>query len=108
LLVVFGVARSGRTSVVPFTVAGYVAAAYWFTSSTSFANPAATIGRTVTDTFAGIAPRSAVGFVVAELAGTVLAVVTIAVLFPRVRQAAADVVVPHADVEGIGSNAGRQ
>ncbi len=103
LLVVFAVARSGRPSVAPFAVAGYIAAAYWFTSSTSFANPAATIGRTVTDTFAGIAPRSAIGFVVAEIVGTVLAVLTIAVLFPRPRQAAADVVVPHdADAERVG------
>jgi glycerol uptake facilitator-like aquaporin len=94
LLIVFGVVRAGRASAAPFAVAGYIAAAYWFTSSTSFANPAATIGRTLTDTFAGIAPASAAAFVVAELAGAVLAVLTIAVLFPRTRETAADVVVP--------------
>jgi glycerol uptake facilitator-like aquaporin len=89
LLVVFGAVRSGRTSVVPFAVAGYIAAAYWFTSSTSFANPAATLGRTLTDTFAGIAPESAPGFLTAELIGAGLAVLALAALYPRVRQTAA-------------------
>ena len=56
LIVILGVVRSGRASAAPFAVAGYIAAAYWFTSSTSFANPAVTIGRTLTDTFAGIEP----------------------------------------------------
>ena len=61
LLVILGVVRSGRAATAPFAVAGYIAAAYWFTSSTSFANPAVTIGRTLSDTFAGIAPSSAPG-----------------------------------------------
>ena len=65
LLVIFGVVRSGKASTVPFAVAGYIAAAYWFTSSTSFANPAVTIGRTLTDTFAGIKPSSAPAFIAA-------------------------------------------
>jgi glycerol uptake facilitator-like aquaporin len=95
LLVIFGVVRSGRMSAVPFAVAGYIGAAYWFTSSTSFANPAATLARTLSDTFAGIAPASVPAFVAAEAAGAGLAVLTIAVLYPRVRQAAADVVLPH-------------
>jgi glycerol uptake facilitator-like aquaporin len=61
LLVILGVVRSGRASAAAFAVGGYIAAAYWFTSSTSFANPAVTIGRSLTNTFAGIAPSSARG-----------------------------------------------
>ena len=67
VLVIVGVVRSGRAATAPFAVAGYIAAAYWFTSSTSFANPALTLGRTLTDTFAGIKPSSAPAFIVAEL-----------------------------------------
>jgi glycerol uptake facilitator-like aquaporin len=95
LLVIFGVVRSGRTSAAPFAVAGYIGAAYWFTSSTSFANPAAALARTLTNTFAGIAPRSAPGFIIAELLGTALALLAITMLYPRVREAAPDVVLPH-------------
>jgi hypothetical protein len=94
-LVIFGVVRSKRTSAVPFAVAGYIGAAYWFTSSTSFANPAASVARMLTDTFAGIAPRSVPAFVAAEVVGAVLAGFTIATLYPRVRETAADVVLPH-------------
>jgi glycerol uptake facilitator-like aquaporin len=72
--VITGTVRSGRAAVVPFAVGGYIAAAYWFTSSTSFANPAITIGRTLTDTFSGIAPRSAPAFIAAQLIGAALAV----------------------------------
>jgi glycerol uptake facilitator-like aquaporin len=68
-LIVFGTVRSGRTERVAFAVGGYITAAYWFTSSTSFANPAVTIARTITDTFAGIAPSSAPAFILAQLAG---------------------------------------
>ena len=67
LTVILGVVRSGRSSAAPFAVGGYIAAAYWFTSSTSFANPAVTIGRTLTDTFAGIKPSSAPAFIVAQI-----------------------------------------
>jgi arsenate reductase len=69
LMVILGVVRSGRTSSAPFAVAGYIAAAYWFTSSTSFANPAVTIGRTLSNTFAGIGWTSAPAFVLAQFAG---------------------------------------
>ena len=93
MLVILGVARSGRSTTAPFAVAGYIAAAYWFTSSTSFANPAVTVGRTLTDTFAGIAPSSAPGFVGAQLAGGALAVALARYLHPTVDAAA--VVVPH-------------
>jgi len=75
LLVILGVVRSGRASVAPYAVGGYIAAAYWFTSSTSFANPAVTIARTLSDTFAGIRPSSSPMFIVLEVAGALVAVV---------------------------------
>ena len=74
LLVILGVVRAGAAQVAAFAVGGYIAAAYWFTSSTSFANPAVTIGRSLTNTFAGIAPSSVPAFVVAQIAGALLAV----------------------------------
>lgn len=83
LTVIFGVVRSGRLTAVPVAVAGYIGAAYWFTSSTSFANPAVTIARTLSDTFAGIRPASAPGFIAAQLLGAGLAVVVARVLFPE-------------------------
>ena len=85
-LVVFGVVRSGRVNVVPFAVGAYIAAAYFFTSSTSFANPAVTLARTLSNTFAGIAPSSASAFVAFQLVGTVIAVVAIRVLYPSVTE----------------------
>ena len=86
LLVIFGVARSGRSSMAPFAVGAYITGAYWFTSSTSFANPAVTLARTLSDTFAGIAPQSVIPFVVAQLAGAAAAVGAIAVLYPAVER----------------------
>ena len=83
LTVIFGVVRSGRLTAVPVVVGGYIGAAYWFTSSTSVANPAATIGRTLSDTFAGIRPASAPGFIAAQLVGAALAVAVARVLFPE-------------------------
>lgn len=74
LMVILGVVRSGRADRAAYVVAGYIAAAYWFTSSTSFANPAITIGRSLTDTFAGIAPSSVPAFVVAQVLGGAIAV----------------------------------
>jgi len=73
VLVVFGCLRVGRVEVVALGVGGYITAAYWFTSSTSFANPAVTFARTLSDTFAGIAPESAAMFMVMQLVGGVLA-----------------------------------
>jgi glycerol uptake facilitator-like aquaporin len=81
ITIISGVVSSGRTAAVPMAVAGYIGAAYWFTSSTSFANPAVTVARTLTDSFAGIAPTSAPGFVAAQILGALLAVVTGRVLF---------------------------
>jgi arsenate reductase len=74
VLIILGVVRSGRASVAAFAVGAYIAGAYWFTSSTSFANPALTIGRALTNTFAGIRPSSVPMFVVWQFVGCVLAV----------------------------------
>jgi arsenate reductase len=89
LLVVFGTVRSGRADRVAFAVGGYIAGAYWFTSSTSFANPAVTIARTLTDTFAGIAPASAPGFILAQLAGGALGFLLVRLLYPSIATRAA-------------------
>lgn len=69
VLVIFVLVRTGRATVVPWAVGAYIGAAYFFTSSTSFANPAITVGRMITDTFAGIAPASGLGFICAQLVG---------------------------------------
>jgi glycerol uptake facilitator-like aquaporin len=86
VLVVFGSLRSARVETVAFAVGGYIAAAYWFTSSTSFANPAVTIARTLSDTFAGIAPASVPLFVLMQLVGGVLGLGLLAVLHPRAQE----------------------
>jgi glycerol uptake facilitator-like aquaporin len=88
LIVIFGVVRAGRASMVAFAVGGYIAAAYWFTSSTSFANPAITVARTLSDTFAGIAPGSVPGFVLMQLVGGALAVAGVLALYPDARDVA--------------------
>jgi len=93
LSVILGVVRAGKATAAPFAVAGYIAAAYWFTSSTSFANPAVTIGRTLSDTFAGIRWTAAPAFVAAQLAGGVAAIVLARFLHPDLP--AVDLVVPH-------------
>lgn len=77
VLVVFGALRSERIETVAYAVGGYIAAAYWFTSSTSFANPAVTIARCLSDTFAGIAPRSVPLFVLMQVAGGILGAVAV-------------------------------
>jgi glycerol uptake facilitator-like aquaporin len=83
LLVIFGVVRGGRGPHVAYAVAGVITAMYWATSSTSFANPAVTVSRTLSDTFAGIAPSSVPGFVLAQLAGAILAVGAVRLLYPN-------------------------
>jgi arsenate reductase len=95
LLVVFGVVRSGRASVAPFAVGAYIGGAYFFTSSTSFANPAVTVARTLSDTFAGIEPASAPAFLLAQLVGGALAFAVVRTLYPRTEESADEVVVPH-------------
>lgn len=99
LLVIFGVVRSRRVSLAPLAVGAYIGGAYWFTSSTSFANPAVTIARMLTDTFAGIAPGSAAPFIAAQLVGALAAVLAVRQLYPSIAQVADQVVVPH-EVQG--------
>ena len=94
LLVIFGVVRSGRATAAPFAVGAYIGGAYFFTASTSFANPAVTVARTLSDTFAGIAPTSAPAFVVAQVVGASLAVAVVRVLYPAIAEVASEVVVP--------------
>jgi arsenate reductase len=83
LLIIHGCVRTGRGNVVAVAVGVWIGGAYFFTSSTSFANPAVTIARTLTDTFAGIAPASAPAFIVMQLIGAAIAVALIRVLYPR-------------------------
>ena len=82
LLVIFGIVRAGNPAMVAFAVGGYIGGAYWFTSSTSFANPAVTVARTLSDTFAGIEPASAPMFIVAQLVSVVVAAGIIRLLWP--------------------------
>jgi glycerol uptake facilitator-like aquaporin len=102
LLVVFGLTRGGRSAAAPFAVGAYITGAYFFTSSTSFANPAVTLARTLSDTFAGIAPASVAPFVLAQFVGAGLACATVRALWPRAEDLAQDVVVPHeSDVDSL-------
>jgi glycerol uptake facilitator-like aquaporin len=95
LLVIFSLVRTGRAGTAPAAVGAYIGAAYWFTSSTSFANPAISVGRMFSDTFAGIAPASVPAFVGAQLLGGIAAFALIRALYPGLDPAqAADVVVP--------------
>jgi glycerol uptake facilitator-like aquaporin len=91
---IVGLARSGRSALTAASVGAYIGAAYWFTSSTSFANPAVTIGRTVSDTFAGIAPGSAAAFVAVQLVGALVGLVLARSLYPDAARAAGRAVVP--------------
>jgi arsenate reductase len=94
VVLVFALARTGRGAWAAPAVGAYIGAAYWFTSSTSFANPAVTLGRMFSDTFAGIAPSSVPAFVVAQLLGGLVAVGLVRLLYPDVATAADRVVVP--------------
>jgi glycerol uptake facilitator-like aquaporin len=96
LLVIFALARTRRLASAPAAVGAYIGAAYWFTSSTSFANPAISIGRTFSNTFAGIAPAAVPGFVIAQLVGGAAAIGVLRILYPQVTlDEAANVVLPH-------------
>ncbi|WP_331743139.1 aquaporin family protein (plasmid) [Streptomyces sp. NBC_01136] len=97
ILLIFGLARTGRAHFAPVAVASYIGAAYWFTSSTSFANPAVTIGRTFTDTFAGVTPGSVLPFIAAQLVGLAVGITLVAMLFGRPTPSGEDVVVPHGE-----------
>ena len=95
VVLVFALVRSGRAALAPFAVGAYIAAAYWWSSSTSFANPMIDVARTLSDTFAGIAPSSVPAFVVAQLIGGALGLGAVVLLYPSVAADAGDVVVPH-------------
>lgn len=95
LLAVIWACSRRRSAAVPFAVAAYIVAAYWFTSSTSFANPAVTLARSATDTFAGIRPADITGFVVAQLAGAAAATALFRWLVPKLPETASAVVVAH-------------
>ncbi|HTA14519.1 MAG TPA: aquaporin [Solirubrobacteraceae bacterium] len=96
LLVIFSLARTRRASAAPAAVGAYIGAAYFFTSSTSFANPAISVGRMFSNTFAGIAPASVPGFIVAQLVGGACAIFAIWTLYPDITPAeAADAIMPH-------------
>jgi glycerol uptake facilitator-like aquaporin len=96
LCVIWGCARL-RSSAVPFAVGAYIIGAYWFTASTSFANPAVTLARSASDTFAGIRPSDAPGFIVAQLAGAAAATLLFRWLVPSLPTDAASVVVSHSE-----------
>ncbi len=95
ILLIFALARTSRGVLAAPAVGAYIGAAYWFTSSTSFANPAVTVGRIFSDTFAGIAPGSVPGFILAQLAGAAVGMGLLLVLFPSAGRSADDVVIPH-------------
>jgi len=97
VLVIFALARTGRGSLAPAAVGAYIGAAYFFTSSTSFANPAIDLGRMFSDTFAGIAPASVPAFAAAQLLGGLLGFLGIRALYPDLTpEEAADAVLPRA------------
>jgi glycerol uptake facilitator-like aquaporin len=94
LAVIWGCARA-RSAATPFAVAAYITAAYWFTASTSFANPAVTLARSASDTFAGIRPGDAPGFILAQLLGAAVATLLFRWLIPTLPKAADAVITPH-------------
>jgi glycerol uptake facilitator-like aquaporin len=96
MLIIFALARSRRSHLAAAAVGAYIGAAYWFTSSTSFANPAVTIGRMFSDTFAGIAPASVLPFIAMQLIGLVVGTAIVLILYPGAGVHADDVVIPHA------------
>jgi glycerol uptake facilitator-like aquaporin len=96
ILVIFALARTKRSNITPAAVGAYIGAAYFFTSSTSFANPANAVGRMFSNPFAGIAPSSVPVFVVAEVIGGIVAFVVVKILYPDLtEEEAADIIVPH-------------
>jgi arsenate reductase len=104
ILVIFALARSGRLATAPAAVGAYIGAAYWFTASTSFANPAIAVGRMFSNTFAGIAPSSVPLFIAAEIGGGIAGVAVIRILYPALTSAqAAGVVVPHEGADDLAA-----
>lgn len=100
VVLIFSLVRAGRAAVAPFAVGAYIAGAYWWSSSTSFANPMIDVARTLSDTFAGIAPSSVPMFLLMQLVGGAAAVVAVALLHPAIADVAEAVVVPHEDADG--------
>lgn len=98
---IFALARSGQAAMTAASVGAYIGAAYWFTSSTSFANPSVTVGRMFSDSFAGIAPASVSGFIAAQLIGALVGLGIVVALYPEVARIADEVVVPHQDPDSI-------
>ncbi len=95
IVVIFTLARTGRAALSAAAVGAYIGAAYWFTSSTSFANPAVTIGRMFSDTFAGIAPSSTPGFIAAQIVGALAGLALVVALYPDAADTADQAVIPH-------------
>ncbi|MCP2323283.1 arsenate reductase [Hamadaea flava] len=91
ILLIFGLVRTHRTRYAPAAVGAYIGAAYWFTSSTSFANPAVTVGRAFTDTFAGISPASVLAFIAFQIIGAIAGLALVAVLYPRPQTVTGDI-----------------
>jgi arsenate reductase len=107
LLVIFALARTGRAATAPAAVGAYIGAAYWFTASTSFANPAITVGRMFSDSFAGIAPSSAPVFIAAQAGGGIAGVLIIRLLYPALTPAqAAAAVIPHEAGDNLSASDG--
>jgi arsenate reductase len=96
VVLVFALVRGGRAALAPFAVGAYITAAYWWSSSTSFANPMIDVARTLSNTFAGIAPSSVPMFVLVQLLGGAVAVAVVVLLFPSVGSGADAVTMPHA------------
>jgi glycerol uptake facilitator-like aquaporin len=94
VVLIFALARAGRAALAPFAVGSYITAAYWWSSSTSFANPMIDLARALSDTFAGIAPSSVPMFLVAQLVGGAAGIAAVSVLYPTVPAVAESVVVP--------------
>jgi arsenate reductase (thioredoxin) len=103
ILLIVALTRTGRAAIAAPAVGAYIGAAYWFTSSTSFANPAVTIGRAFTDTFAGIAPSSLPGFIVAQLVGAGVGLALVMALYPSPRRPAASAGAAHAEPVPVGA-----
>jgi glycerol uptake facilitator-like aquaporin len=95
MAVIWGCSRL-RGQMIPFAVGAYITAAYWFTSSTSFANPAVTIARCVSNTFSGIRPGDVPGFVAAQMAGAIAATLVFRWLIPSLPETAREILMPHA------------
>ena len=101
IVLIFGLVRAGRAAMAPFAVGAYITAAYWWSSSTSFANPMIDVARMLSNTFAGISPSSVPMFVLMQLAGGAAAVAVVHVLYPDVAAVADDVVVPHEELSRV-------